>query len=810
MKNRIRQIIAGVLAVIMLLSLCIVAFADTTDTENTTNNPTGNTTENPTGNSTDNPTGGDTPDTHEPVINTLDDANVMIKVDSTGNLGLIITNYIAEENNIEATESKFDGNVSVKSGSTGSIDIEYTHSNGDKTKVKANYTVVEPEGFRLTNEISNIRADDKNNQSESSFLSYINSNLKLTPLGDDYNNALGSGKEYKAANFTWNDCNNKFIPYGDVEYTFQSTFNGSVLTRTVKVTPVATGAPTVYVDYDECKIRGTTTDMEWSLDRTKWSTCQENMQIRSDWFEKTVYFRYPAKNYRAESSATDVYVPYREEKPKVTLALKSTSHSVTITNCWDFDNAEYSIDGSDYVTTSKDTYTFNNLESNKDYTVYVRTASKSNKSIASEANQSRIKTTAKTEDGIQIDYTSDSKTASVKAVGTVESRVSSTSLTGDYTTTTLNRFQSIVNGYIDKKLDTTSELKIEQYKESNETNDINSYTFSMPMSSLSTAIKKGNLEVRYLNDYLEVYMDNSSLLDLLGNSGSGTLTVNVKKPTSISGSSNLSWLRGQYNNGRPVYDINVKSNSNTGYVTYILDYKLSKNETVSGLEVYNVKSNGDKTKVSSTYDNIKQELKFTSNLSGYFVVASSYSTVVPFRDVTQKDWFYEPIDYCYNNGIFNGVSNTEFAPNIAINNAMIYTLIGRISGEEIGNPPDSVIKNYKAGNTWFLPSLYWATQKRLLNNLDVDAEGRMPRSEIAVVIYNFMKYMKFENKTTVKYDELYNDLGKEKSDVQNAAAFLNQYGVMVGVGDKKFNPNSDVSRAEMAAILSRVDKLLKK
>ena len=126
MKNRIRQIIAGVLAVIMLLSLCIVAFADTTDTENTTNNPTGNTTENPTGNSTDNPTGGDTPDAHEPVINTLDDANVMIKVDSTGNLGLIITNYIAEENNIEATESKFDGNVSVKSGSTGSIDIEAT------------------------------------------------------------------------------------------------------------------------------------------------------------------------------------------------------------------------------------------------------------------------------------------------------------------------------------------------------------------------------------------------------------------------------------------------------------------------------------------------------------------------------------------------------------------------------------------------------------------------------------------------------------------------------------------------------------
>ena len=45
----------------------------------------------------------------------------------------------------------------------------------------------------------------------------------------------------------------------------------------------------------------------------------------------------------------------------------------------------------------------------------------------------------------------------------------------------------------------------------------------------------------------------------------------------------------------------------------------------------------------------------------------------PFADVAESDWFYDAVRYANENGLFAGVSDTEFAPDTAMTRGMLVT-----------------------------------------------------------------------------------------------------------------------------------------
>ena len=54
---------------------------------------------------------------------------------------------------------------------------------------------------------------------------------------------------------------------------------------------------------------------------------------------------------------------------------------------------------------------------------------------------------------------------------------------------------------------------------------------------------------------------------------------------------------------------------------------------------------------------------------------------MPFTDVNAGDWFYNNVQYVYENGLMNGVSETEFAPNENVTRGMFVTILYRMGGE---------------------------------------------------------------------------------------------------------------------------------
>jgi hypothetical protein len=94
----------------------------------------------------------------------------------------------------------------------------------------------------------------------------------------------------------------------------------------------------------------------------------------------------------------------------------------------------------------------------------------------------------------------------------------------------------------------------------------------------------------------------------------------------------------------------------------------------------------------------KSGYTFTMPESDVQVTASFRSLLeMPFIDVEKGAWYYNPIEYCFNIGIFKGTSDNTFSPNLQITREQTWILLSRISGDSICNETEArewAIKNH--------------------------------------------------------------------------------------------------------------------
>jgi len=110
-----------------------------------------------------------------------------------------------------------------------------------------------------------------------------------------------------------------------------------------------------------------------------------------------------------------------------------------------------------------------------------------------------------------------------------------------------------------------------------------------------------------------------------------------------------------------------------------------------------------------------------------------------FSDVAgPSDWSHTGIDYVLENGLFAGVSSTEFAPNDTMTRAMLVTVLWRMNGAPApseGNPFDDV-----AEDSWYRDAVVWAAENSVVAGVGerlFDPEAPVTREQIASILYSY-------------------------------------------------------------------------
>ena len=257
-----------------------------------------------------------------------------------------------------------------------------------------------------------------------------------------------------------------------------------------------------------------------------------------------------------------------------------------------------------------------------------------------------------------------------------------------------------------------------------------------------------------------------------------------------------------------VFDISIMSGdkpiSSFGgkSITISLPYTLKAGETAEGVTVWYLSDDGKLELMACTYDKATGLATFaTSHLSNYVVGYDAWQN--PFTDVKTGDWFYDAVRYAVEKELFNGTSETTFAPNADMTRAMLVTVLHRLEGRPAVTGTNS-FSDVKSGE-WYTDAVIWATANGIVGGYGNDLFGTddpITREQMATMLLRYAAYKKYD---TAKANDLagFTDSISIASYALDAMKWANAEGLITGRTATTLAPTGTATRAEVATILMR-------
>ena len=176
---------------------------------------------------------------------------------------------------------------------------------------------------------------------------------------------------------------------------------------------------------------------------------------------------------------------------------------------------------------------------------------------------------------------------------------------------------------------------------------------------------------------------------------------------------------------------------------------------------------------------------------------------LPFPDVTEGDWFYDAVRYAYETGLMDGVGDSLFAPNSQTTRAQLVTILHRLAGEpEPGG--DSGFADVAAG-TWYTDAVAWAAQNGIVNGVS-DTEfvpgDDITREQLAAILYRYAACQGYDVSQRADLSG-FGDASSISGYAQEALSWAHAQGLVLGFEDGSLRPQGTASRAQIATILMR-------
>ena len=175
-----------------------------------------------------------------------------------------------------------------------------------------------------------------------------------------------------------------------------------------------------------------------------------------------------------------------------------------------------------------------------------------------------------------------------------------------------------------------------------------------------------------------------------------------------------------------------------------------------------------------------------------------------FADVKTTDWFYENVKYVVENELMNGVDEDKFAPNDTLTRAMLVTVLYRLDGEPV---VENASFTDVDADAYYANAVSWAKQNGIVNGVtenEFAPNSDITREQIAAILYRYAQFKGFD--VSVGENTDISSYADAESVSEYAAASI-QYavgsGLIKGKSATTLNPLDNATRAEIAAILQR-------
>lgn len=210
---------------------------------------------------------------------------------------------------------------------------------------------------------------------------------------------------------------------------------------------------------------------------------------------------------------------------------------------------------------------------------------------------------------------------------------------------------------------------------------------------------------------------------------------------------------------------------------------------------------GESTDAAVTVRSGEAEL----GVQGSYTLTPGKDKHTPFYDVRQVDWYYEPVGYVYERGLFSGMSTHQFSPGLTMNRAMLMSVLHRLAGAPgvTGGPTFTDVPDGR----WYTEAVRWGAAQGITAGAGAgtfNPGGKITREQAVVMMYNYaVKYMGMEFGAGADLSR-FPDQSRVSSWARTAMGWAVENGIISGVRNGSsltLEPGRSATRAEMATML---------
>ncbi|MBO4949912.1 MAG: S-layer homology domain-containing protein [Clostridia bacterium] len=176
----------------------------------------------------------------------------------------------------------------------------------------------------------------------------------------------------------------------------------------------------------------------------------------------------------------------------------------------------------------------------------------------------------------------------------------------------------------------------------------------------------------------------------------------------------------------------------------------------------------------------------------------------PFTDVKESDWYYETVKYVSENGIFNGMTEDTFVPGSELTRAMLVTVLYRAEGSP-RIESDSKFSDIDLED-WFGAPVIWAAENGIVNGIsetEFAPNNAITREQIAAIMYRYAQAKKYDTTQGGMAVREYEDYETISSWAKEAMQWAVNTKLINGKTATTVNPQDKATRAEAATIIMR-------
>lgn len=179
----------------------------------------------------------------------------------------------------------------------------------------------------------------------------------------------------------------------------------------------------------------------------------------------------------------------------------------------------------------------------------------------------------------------------------------------------------------------------------------------------------------------------------------------------------------------------------------------------------------------------------------------------PAFDDISGHWAASDIAYCAENGIFGGVSDTEFQPEGSMTRAMLVTVLMRLDGGTTGSEETAVpvFTDVTDSGAWYYDAVYWAAENGLVSGYEDGSfrpDAPVTREQIAAILYRHAGSPQADTAGLTAFS----DAGEVSAYARQALAWAVDTGLLNGVGEGRLAPGDGATRAQVAALMARLSR----